>query len=105
MDPLTKLETELPTGSKRVTCPRCHADWKCPCASCTGRRSEDTIQTWQYNEDRQQCLTCGFEAHLDWWLDYDFACFDPEKHMTPQIQEEIVKLSQACPDWRKTPEL
>lgn len=55
-------------------CPRCKADWKCPCPPCTRKRltlnPEDRVQTWRYLESDPntcQCFTCGISVQVDTW--------------------------------------
>lgn len=78
-----------------MSCPRCQTAWKCPCESCLKhRRPSDTSQTWRYTDpDNRQCLTCGFNAHLDYWLSWADGV----------DQDEVNNIAERCPDWRSWP--
>lgn len=61
-----------PKEKKLFKCPNCGALWKCPCESCVRfRRALDEVKTWDYEGDGIKCLTCGFSAHADYWLEWE----------------------------------
>ena len=57
-------------------CPKCHGPLECPCKSCTARNGVSKNDAVRFDPDIQGCPHCGFSAHLDQWMDYEYAHYN-----------------------------
>lgn len=92
---------EVPPPYKHC-CPRCLSEYVCPCRACTFRLGTKT-QTWQFLGHDILCLTCGFTASHDWWLDLEMSKTFPDKNYVSNLGQEIAQISAKYPDWREVP--
>jgi len=72
-----------------MACPDCKKELVCPCKSCIEGRGEGEFDMWIWLEDGEtiKCPLCGFEAHADYWQDYEMKEWYKKREKELQINQ------------------
>lgn len=65
-------------------CAECAGEMLCSCFSCAEENAGKIV--WGWKGDIMVCGHCGFEAHCDWWLDWDGIQLEMEYGPTQMLQ-------------------
>ncbi len=61
-----------------MNCPKCNQEIRCGCNSCRKRHGSLPNMTILNSDDSETCGLCGFSAHVDQWLDYEYEQINQE---------------------------
>lgn len=53
-------------------CPKCGQEQFCPCKNCADRNAGKVVWKWTPDGECISCGHCGFTAHADQWLDFEY---------------------------------
>ena len=76
-----------------LVCPECHKISVCSCNACRrARESEGITEFKEHTVDKYdivKCPYCGFEAHMDYWCDYNMNAY--ENFIYERVREYVEK--------------